>query len=323
MAHELWLVKGSTMTNITPLIGTIGRRSNEDELGEELTFDIAFNDVKFFPKNPCDIGDLVVLKNNGVEITRGIIVDEGRSGRNPIPYTAFDFAFYLNKSKAIYQFKKMAASQCITKILNDFGVPVGAVASMSIPIDKIFNDVVVIDIIREIIEFVEQKTGNKYLLEMRQGKMFIELQKDMLIKASFTLGNKVVDAVDAISNPTRKRSIANMINSIKVVGNDDKLVLSKSDDAMVKKYGKLQKVIKLDQDEKLSAEQIAQNELNELSKVTEESGIELMGDDKARAGRLLEVVEPITGIDGTYLIKDVSHTISGGIHKMSLGLEVT
>lgn len=321
MAHELWLVKETTMTNITPLIGTIGRRSNKDELGEEISFDVAFNDVKHFPKNPCDIGDMVILKNGEYEITRAIIVDESRNGRGPIGYTAFDYAFYLNKSNAIYQFRKMAADQCVRKILIDFGVPIGNIVSIPVSINKIFNDVVVSDIIREILEIAEQKLGVKYLMEMRQGKFYIERQNDLVIKASFILGGKKYDATDAIMNPTRKRSIADMVNSIQIVGNNDKLILTKSDNAMMTKYGKLQKVVKLDQKEKKSAAQIAQNELNELSKITEEIGIELLGDDQVRAGRLFELVEPVTGIKGRYLINDVDHTISGGIHTMKLGLE--
>ncbi|WP_342510592.1 hypothetical protein MKY34_11320 [Sporosarcina sp. FSL K6-1522] len=322
MAHELWVVKGATMTNITPLIGTISRRSNKDELGEEITFDIAFNDVKHFPKNPCEIGDMVVLKNANYEITRALIVDEDRSGISPIGYTAFDFAFYLNKSSSIYQFRKMRADQCIRKVVNDFGVPIGNIVSMPVGIDKIFPDDAPSDIIKEIIEFVEQKLGVKYLMEMRQGKLFIERQGDLVIKAMFKPFPDafLMDATNAIASPSRKRSIADMVNSIQVVGNDDKLVLTRDDTAMVNKYGKLQKVVQLDQDEKRSAAEIARNELKELSKVSEEVSIELLGDDSVRAGRLLVVNEPVTGIKGTYLINDVSHTISGGIHKMSLGL---
>lgn len=322
MTHELWLAKESTMTNITPLVGTIGWRSNIVELGDEITFDIAFNDVSFFPKNPCNLGDLVILKNNNYEITRAIIVDEDRKGRDPVGYTAFDYAFYLNKSNAIYQFKNLPADQCIKKILSDFGVPIGRVVSMPVPIDKIFNDVLAIDIIREIIEITEQKLGIKYLMEMREGKIFIERQKDLKVKAQFMLGEKLYNATEAISSPSRKRSITDMTNSIQVVGNDDKLVLSKSDAAMVSKFGKLQKVVKLDQKEKLSAAQIAQNELKELSKITEEINIELLGDDRVRAGRLFDLIEPVTGISGTYLIDNAAHTIKGGIHKMNLGLEV-
>ncbi|OMC81848.1 hypothetical protein BK128_21510 [Viridibacillus sp. FSL H7-0596] len=323
MAHELWLVKKSKMIDITPLIGTINRRSNKDELGEEISFNIAFNDAKHFPENPCDLGDIVILKNKNKEITRAIIVEENKNGRSPIGYTAFDYAFYLNKSNAVYQFNKMPADQAISKILNDFGIPIGKIDSMPTKIDKIFNDEKVSEIIKKIIKMARRDQGVKYLMEMRQGKLYIEKQTDLTITCSFQLykGGKEYNATSAISNPTRKRSISDMINSIQVVNSKDKLVLEKSDTSMVNAFGKLQKVIKLDEKEKLSAAKIAQNELNELSKVIEETSIELPGDDKVRAGRLFKVKEPITGISGIYLIKDVEHTINGGIHKMTLGLE--
>jgi hypothetical protein len=323
MTHELWLLKGSSMTNITPLIGTISWRSNKDELGDELSFDIAFNDTKYFPVNPCDLGDVVVLKNNE-EITRVVLVEENKSGRSPIGYSGFDYAFYLNKSNAIYQFNKMAADQCIKKILGDFNVPVGNITSMPTKIDKIFPNNKVSDIIKKIIEMVEQSQGQKYLMEMRQGKLFIEKQKDLIVKGTFKLfdNGATHDVTSAISNPSKRRSIADMINSIQVVGNNDKLVLTKEDSALVSKYGKLQKVVQLDQKEKLTAQQIAQNELNALAKVIEETSVELLGDDRVRAGRLFELNEPITGIKGTFLIKDVKHTIVNGIHRMTPNLEV-
>lgn len=321
MAHELWLVKGSTMTNITPLVGTIGWRSNIDELGDELSFDIAFNDADFFPSNPCEIGDMVVLKN-GAEITRAIIVDEQKNGRGAVGYTAFDFAFYLNKSNAVYQFNKMAADQCIKKILGDFGVSIGTIVSIPVPISKLYPDDKVSEIIKDIITIAEQKLGIKYLMEMRQGKLFIEKQKDLTVKAEFMLGGKKYNSTDAIMNPSRKRSISDMVNSIQVVGNNDKIVLNKDDDAMIKKYGKIQKVITLDQKEKKSAKEVAENELKLLSKITEEISVDLIGDDRVRAGRLFEIKEPITGIKGTYLISSADHTIENGIHKMSLDLEV-
>lgn len=324
MAHELWLVKGNTMTDITPLIGSISRRSNKDELGEEITFDIAFNDVSFFPKNPCDIGDLVILKNNDKEITRAVIVEETKSGRNPISYTAFDYAFYLNKSTTIYQFTKMRADQCIRKILNDFNIPIGNVVNINFNVDKIYPEDTPSDIIEDILDQARQKTNIKHLMEMRQGKLYIEPQGNLTIKALIQQveGWGKVDATLAISNPSKTRSIVNMKNSIQIVSNDDKLILTRDDNAMINKYGRLQEVVKLDQEEKRSAVQVAQNELKQLSKVVEEASIELLGDDNVRAGRLIEVNEPITGLKGKYLINDVTHTISGAIHIMSLSLGV-
>lgn len=322
--HELWLLKGDTITNITPLIGTISRRSNKDELGEEITFDIAFNDVTFFPKNPCDLGDVVILKNDGKEITRAVIVDENKNGRDPVSYTAFDYAFYLNKSSTFRQFKKMRADQCIRKIVNDFNVPIGNIISINFNIDKIYIDETPNDIIKDILDQARKKLGVKFLMEMRQGKLYIEKQGDLTIKANFRhypVPGKY-DAMTAISNPSKTRSIVDMKNSIQIVSNDDKLILTRDDSPMFNKYGRLQQVVKLDKDEKKSAAQIAQNELKNLSKVVEEASIELIGDDNVRAGRLIEVNEPITGLKGKYLINDVTHNIANGIHTMSLSLGV-
>lgn len=322
MAHELLLLQGTTILNITPLVGSIGRRSNEKELGEEITFDIAHSESKFIPDNPCKLGDMVILKNGNKEITRALIVDENRNGRNAIGYSAFDAAFYLNKSKAMYQFKKMTADKCIRKILSDFKIPIGKIASISTVVDEIYLDDTPSDVIREILDMDTKRTRKKYLMEMRQGKMYIENRKDLVVRAWFNLANNgfEYDASQVISNPSRSRSIATMVNSIQVVSKDDKLVLTKSDTSMLKKYGKLQKVIKLDEDEKRSASVIAQNELKELSKITESISIDLPGDDGVRAGRLFDVEEPITGIKGRYLITDVDHTITGGFHTMKLGL---
>lgn len=324
MAHELWLIKGDTKINITPMIGTLTWRSNMDELGDELNFSIAFNDTKHFPKNPCDIGDMVVLLNNGKEITRVIIVDELKSGISPIAYIGFDYAFYLNKSTAVYQFKKLSADACIKKILKDFNVPIGHIVSIPKSISKIFNEKKVSEIIKEILTAAEQSLGVKYLMEMRQGKLYIEKQSNVVVTGTFQLfgGGTSYDINSVIMKPSKKRSIVDMINTIQVVGNNDKVVLQKSDAKMVNKYGRLQKVVKLDQKEKKSAAKVAENELKQLSKVVEENSVELMGNDNFRAGRLFKLEEPVTGIKGTFLIKDVLHTISNGIHTMKPSLEV-
>lgn len=321
MAHELWLVKGSTMTNITPLIGSIGWRSNKDELGDEITFNIAFNDALYNPKNPCDLGDLVILKNNS-EITRGIIVDETKTGRSPIGYSAFDYAFYLNKSNAVYQFNKVTADQAIKRILKDFNVPVGNITTMTTVINKIYNNKVVSEIIKEIIEAVEQTTGQKLLMEMRQGKLFIEKQKDLIVRGTFQMGENfgVRDVTEAIINPSKKRSIVDMKNSVQIVSND-KVITTVVNQSLINKYGRLQEVVSIDAEEVKRAKQVAQNKLNELAKVSEECSVELFGDDRFRAGRLFQITEPITGLNGTYLIKSVSHSISKGIHTMNLDLE--
>ncbi|QNB48214.1 hypothetical protein BR63_19225 [Thermanaerosceptrum fracticalcis] len=319
--HELYSVSNSIQTRLTPLVGTITRRSNIDELGEQLDFDLAFNDDKYTPVAPVDIGSLIVLQNRD-EIFRGIVVTETKNGRESIQYNCFDYAFYLNKSKGIYQFNKVKGEVAITTMLNEFSVPIGNIELLGIVVDKIYQEEIS-SIIKDILDQAEKQTGIKYRMEMRTGKLFIEKQQNQIIKASFKLyeTGPEVDVVTAIRNPSRKRSIENMRNSIKVTGND-KVIAEARNETLIKQYGLLQEISQLDDKDIAQAKNIAQNMLKDLGKIFEESSIEVPGDDQVRAGRILEITESVTGMSGQYLIKDVTHTISGGLHTMYLGLEV-
>ncbi|MCB4946031.1 hypothetical protein LGW20_09805, partial [Streptococcus mutans] len=193
---------------------------------------------------------------------------------------------------------------------------------IKVPYEKLHNGEVVSKIMKDILEHAEQKTGHKYLMEMRQGKLYIERQKDQVIIAKYQRRDNgfYSNAALLISEPNKSRSVVDMVNTIQIVGNDDKLKLTRADTAMQRKFGRLQKVVKLDQKETRSAQQVAQAELKELSKITEEANVTLLGDDNVRAGRLIDIEDQMTGIKGRYLIESVDHSVTSGIHTMQLGL---
>lgn len=112
-----------------------------------------------------------------------------------------------------------------------------------------------------------------------------------------------------------------MRNSIKVISNN-KIVAEIKNDELIKQYGLLQEVTSVEDKDIAQANNIANNLLNDLGKVFEESSFECPGDYRVRAGRLIEVNEPVTGINGKYLIKSCKHTLKNGIHTMSLNLGV-
>jgi len=322
VVHNLYCITNNKQYDITPITGLLTWKSSIDQLGVQLDFEIAYNDDRYFPVNPVDIGSMIVLAGQA-EIFRGIVVTEQKTGRGAVQYTCFDPAFYLNQSKAIYQFKGMAADGAIKKVLGDFGVPVGGVAGMPTLITQIYNDKIVADIIRDILDRVEKETGAKHRMEMRAGKLHIEKQTDLLIKPTFKLAENLaeVPVTAAISNPTRRRSIEEMRNSIKIVS-EDNVVGEAKNDGLIKQYGLLQEVQSIDKKDTAQAKQIAQNLLKDLGRIMEENSIEVPGHDDVRAGRLIEVEEPVTGMTGRYLVKDVAHTVRNGIHTMQLGLGV-
>lgn len=322
MAHELWIIKENEMKNITPMVGEIGWQSNIDQLGQELDFNIPFNDSRFFPGKPCEIGDLVLLKNKE-EIFRGIIVAEQKNGRQPIQFTVFDFAFYLNKSEGIYQFNGISATKAITQMLRDFNVPMGSIAALPTLINKIYQGQSISEIIKDILDQAEAETGEKYRMEMVAGKLNIQRQADLIVKGTFSLASNLnpYSIQSSISSPSRSQSIVDMKNSVKLVY-DNNIVTSLADNDLVKQYGLLQQVIEIDEGETVRAKTIAANALRDMGKILEDNSLSMMGDDGVRAGRMIEIEEEITGMKGIYLIKSCSHTVKNGVHTMSLGLGV-
>lgn len=314
--HELY-VNGK---KITPIIGSLTWSSNEDALGVQLSFNVAYANI-------VDIGNLVLLKNGDKEIFRGIVTTEEINGEYSISYIAFDFAFYLNKSKGVYQFNNVKASNAIVRLLNDFNITIGNIASINTIINYIYFDKVISDILKDILQQSTNETGIKYRLEMREGKLFIEKQSDLVINATFKLASNLAakNITNAISNPTRRRSIEEMKNSIIVISNNNDVVRTEAiakDEQSISNYGLLQEVQTVEDKDIAQSNNIANTLLKEFNRIFEENSIETIGNDAVRAGRILNINEPKTGMNGNYRIKSCTHTVNNGIHRMNLDLGV-
>lgn len=324
--HKLYCLNKNEKIDITPIVKTISWRSNVNELGQELDFSVTNSDMKYFPKNPVDIGSMMILQNNK-EILRSIVVTENKIGRDLIDYVSFDYTFYLNKGSETYQFNKIAASKAIEKILKDFNIHVGSIANIPVVINKIYHDDVLSDVLKDIIETVRKETGIKYIMEFRDGKFYLEKESEKIIKASFKLADNIKEEsiLSSISNQTIKRSIENMKNSIKIISTSDKkdtVHYNAKKQEFIDKYGLLQKIHIISKEDISKAKNIADNMLSDLGKVLIEQSIEVPGNDEVRSGRILELKEELTGANKKYLIKDCLHTLEDGIHTMKLNMEV-
>lgn len=319
MAHELWRINKWQAVNITSIVGSIQWSDDIETLGQQLTFSTAYNDHRYFPQVSIEPGDTIILKNKN-EIFRGTMVTEDRNGAFERNFTCFDPAFYLNKSKELFQCKKVKADVAIKQLCKQMNVPVGNIVSIPAIIKKIFNSEIS-SIIKEILEIAEKSLGTKYRMEMRQGKLFIEKQTNLVVKGKFLLGGTEYDLNESIFDPTRKRSIEDMKNSIKLVNNEKVIATVKNAD-LITKYGLLQETQDVDDKEKSKAKNIGANLLKELGKIQEEISLNMIGHDDVRAGRLIDIIEPITDINGRFLIKSCSHSLDKGLHTMSIQLKV-
>lgn len=325
MAHELVLIKGKQKKNITQLVGDLSWSSNEDSLGIELTFELAYNDSKYFKSyDLIDIGDHIALFSAGKLIQKFIIVDESVSGRFGKSYTAFDYSWYLNKNQTVIQFKKIAASQAIQKLLDKQGIKHN-ITKIKTLITHIYKGEVISDIIADILEQATAETGNKYRVEMDKDVLTIKKTSDLVIdpKVRLSKNTPAFSVVSAIGSPERSRSIQEMKNNILVVNNNEessKVLATASSAGNIAKFGQLTEVVEVDEKDEAQARNVARTKLAELNKIEETISLSLLGHDDIRAGRILNINEPITGIKGRYRIKSAAHTVSKGIHLVSVEL---
>lgn len=323
--YALFLCKQTGNIEITNMIGNLQWQDSIDTLGMQVTFEVARNKEDKYLPDKVNIGDNILLTNNGKEITRGIITDVEWS-RYSKAITAFDYAFYLNQSKIVKQLYKAKASEAITQLCGAFGVPVGKIVPISTLITKIYKDSTIAEIIKDVLKQATQELGIEYRLEMREGKLFIEPYTDLVVKATYQPAKNIAefDVMKAIGEIGRNQSIQEMKNSVVVTSQDENSVrvyAEEKDNANIKKFGLLQEVITVDDKDSVQAHNIAKKELKKLNRVVEDISVDLLGDDKVRAGRILEITNDNFELSGKFLVKQCTHTYQNSIHKMNLTVD--
>lgn len=290
--------------------------SSKDTLGQSLSFAMPFDERNVLLPAPfIEPGDRVTLRYKSKIIFFGIVEGDERDDRAPIKYTCFDLAYYLNENDITIQFRNQTISAALEEVCRRFGIKC-TITKIGVRVTKIYNGQLVSEVIKDLLKIAEQKTGIKYRFEMRGDTFVVFNWRGMHVKVN----------AEWISSPSRKRTMSGMRNKVQVVTNGEnqvKIFAEAKDEQSIKKYGLLTKIEAIDEKEKAKAQQVANNLLKELNRIQETGGVSLLGNYEARAGRLLTISEPITGLVGDYFITDAQHTLENDIHLMVLGLEVS
>ncbi len=321
MEFKIVRVHNGAKETITKKVGSLSWTDSMDSLGVEFSFTFPYSywDSQF--KNKLQLGDLIIIKSGKKEITRGIITQTPINGDD---YRGYDYAFYLNKSEAIFQCKKIGASKAITQLLARYGVPIGEMPKLTTAINKLYKDVAVSEIIKSILSEVHDETGKSYRMEMTRGKFCIRRSGYIKIKPKYVdeLGEKV--SCTKACSVTGTRSIEDMRNQIIIAGTGDKKAQIKAtvkDSKSIKKYGLLSQVETVEKTNQAKAKQKGKNLLKKLNKKTVSFTCEMPGSTIIRAGRKIYFNRPEAGIKGWYKVKSATHNVTEGIYTVSLEME--
>ena len=313
--------------DVTNYIRDLTWRDSIDTLGVEVSFELAVNK---FDKNlsflyDITLGDPVqIINEKGETLVQAIIVSESPNGKTT-SFTAYDMAWYLNKSTVIKQFKKMVGNDCIKSLCSEIGIKV-EVSGLDTKIDKIYKDKTISGVIYDIIEQCSQFNSKKFFIEYDKGTLKVGPFKKIKVTWQYEMHkNTFIDVAKNIGEVSLSRSIVDMKNSILVITQNKKAVRTvgkEQDSESIKKYGMLQEVVTLDEKEHKKAKLVAKNELKKLNKITEDFSIDVLGDDKVKSGRVIDIDIPLFNLKGEYLIKESSHSVQNEIHRINLKLEV-
>lgn len=312
--------------DVTDYISDLNWRDSVDTLGVEVDFTLAVNR---YDKNleflySITLGDPIQIINSvGETLIQAIIVTESPNGKTT-NFTAYDMAWYLNKSTIIKQFKKMVGNDCVKALCEEIGIKV-EVSGLDTKIDKIYKDKTVSDVIYDIIEQCSQFNSKKFFIEYDMQKLVISPFKKIKVNGQFEMhkGN-FINISDNIGSIALTKSIVDMKNSVLVITEDKgavRTVGKEQDSKSIEKYGMLQEVVILDEKEHNKANLVAKNELKKLNRITEDFTIDVLGDDKVKSGRVIDLNIPLFKLFGEYVIKESTHTISNNIHRATLKLE--
>lgn len=302
---------GKDLYNFTDLLGEFSLRSSEKEISQELKFRVRATTI--------DIGDIIILFKDGKKVFEGIVVEaiKNEYTKNLICY---DYGWYLNKNEDMFQFNT-TVTKAITRLLNEYEIPIGEIAA----IDVVYKNTTrgnISEIIKEMIEYAELFTDEKYYWQINNNKFYLKKQSSDTVV--FTDEIFDTDITTVISNAVYKKSIDDLCNAIKIVNTEKNQMVQygyAEDKESIEKYGRLQKVEVLSKKKKSTGSVVANSTLKKLSKPTAYVSAIFPGVIECKANVVLEFDGTVMGIEGKFKITDCVHNVTNASHTMTLELE--
>lgn len=324
--YEMFIIKKGTKKPLPIVYGAVNWTDNRESLGMKLTTSIPRNTKDRFFKyyDVVEIGDTIIFKNKNQVIFSGMI-EEMTLNRYSKDIICYDSGFLLNKTNTLKQFSKIKGHDAIKKLCSDNGIPVGKVVNMGVSITEIYKNTAISDIIKDIMSKEENRTGNKMTMEIRSDKLYIDFVKNLKIEMIYKPAANVslFDPRKTIGEINRNDSITDIKNEVKVVYEEKKktrIVATAKDNDSIKKYGRRTHIETITKDQLKQAKQIANNKLRELNGIKTNLTVELLGDDKVRAGRLVNLQNKTFKVKGDYIIDNCEQTYENNNRRMVLDL---
>lgn len=264
--------------------------------------------------------ELRIYDDNDIEIFRGIIFYQSINSKGVVNLKAYDENIYLTKNSDSRKFVNVKASDIVRRLCNDFGIAYGTIADTGYVIPKlILRNYTLWDMMITALTETRKQTGRRFYIYSDQGRLHLAERKEKVAALIIERGTNLIYA-------SYFRSIEDMRNKVRVFADSEggSRSVTVQNQQLIDRYGLMQYAETLPGDVTPSELKQRANELLEqLGVVDDEASIEAIGDFNIRSGMAVYVVEPMTGILGSYYVVSDEHVIIDGVHKMYLTLSAT
>ncbi|WP_231247545.1 XkdQ/YqbQ family protein [Clostridium botulinum] len=227
------------------------------------------------------------------EIFRGIVVDRTLTSEDSLEFTAFDYAYYLNKNTITKNYNNITADSATRDILTEIGVQVGSLASSNIKLRYLLAQKKVYDAIMELYTQVSKQTGKQYFIAMdgikvNVGEMGGVLSNTIIKPASYPN----IESCDGnLINFSYKDSMSNMVNRVKIYDENNNYISQVQTNGEMAYYGVLQDNYVKEKDK--DANVVAKNKLHGIDREVE---CKLLGNWNYRTGYAVHTQIPYVDI---------------------------
>lgn len=304
------------LRNIAESVGTLSWTNTKAELATTVTFSAAKTDNEYEYMYLPQKGEIMRLFLCGNEVYRGVIISDDTGNRHSNSYTAADPGYYLNKTTDTYQFKDIPSVEALKKICDDLSIPIAYIDDAAMEgsyISELYIDKNISEVIWDIIDRIKGDWTFDFVpsgIRIYKIGTYVADPKFRMSPNTELKSSIEYRGVESVTSSIEDRKTA-----IKIISDTNVLASARNDDSY-NRFGFLQEVIKLD-DENTDPLAYAEEQLNVLNRETSTRNFPMQVElgDYTRAGDCL-------CIDNVwYQITSAQHEIKSGRHTVTVELE--
>lgn len=264
-----------------------------------------------------DVGAAVLFKAGGEPYHLGYVFKTGDSGASEVcSYTAYDQLRYLTASDS-YAWENPTATEIIKQICKDFGLKTGTMEDTVYRLGETIEDnKTLLDMAVRGLDATLAKTKQMFYVKDNAGQIELRSIASSMVNIAVAEGENLIDY-------SHERSIdSDTFNQIKLARDNKETgkreIFIVKDSSTIKRWGRLQHYELLD--ESMNDAQ-AVEQANMLLKIknrpTRKLTADVVGDKSIRAGHLVYVSIPKSGLSGFLLCLSATHTFTSNFHSVS------